>query len=79
MTEVFSYLPQFTQGNGSIVAVSSVSSSSSCDGLEDGSVIHPCDSAASLSSLFFLSSLTVFAKGFYRGIFMYFYSASVQR
>lgn len=53
-----------------IVAVSSVFSSSSCDSLDDGSVIHPCDSAASLSSLFFLSSLTVFAKGFLKADFL---------
>lgn len=53
-----------------VVAVSSVFSSSSCDSLDDGSVIHPCDSAASLSSLFFLSSLTVFAKGFLKADFL---------
>lgn len=31
--------------------VSSVSSSSSCDGLDDGSVIHLCDAVASSSLL----------------------------
>lgn len=51
------------------VIVSSVSSSSSCDGLDDGSVIHLCDAVASSSSLLSLSSLTVFAKAFLQGDF----------
>lgn len=67
MTEIFLYLLQLTQEKDQVVAVSSVSSSSSCDGLDDVSVIHPCDGAASLSFLFFLFSLTALAKGFLQG------------
>lgn len=47
------------------MVVSSVSSSISYNGIDAGSVIHHCESVVSLSCLFFLFSLTVFAKGFF--------------